>query len=240
MPYLVKPSNDEGRINLLKTSLATSKSDSKLGNMLLSSETLQKIETAYADFESKLKALTGTLALRSREVREKNEAKSLLEMYIRDLWESVKRRVYRNKLPAEVLTFYKLPLDGTVPPTIIDKEILSLATQIIEGDKKAVAAGYAATVNPSADELATVLAATEKEFDDVAPADRQYNQAQEALAPIRNIADELIIDIIAELDYNLRKKEAETRRRIMRSYGVTYAYAKGEPQDEPAAPVTTK
>ncbi len=232
MPVLVKPTSDASRLNLLNSSLNASKTEVKSGNPYLSETTLSQISSVSEEFDSKIKDETGMLAERSKEVREKNEAIVALEVTIRDLWEVIKRRVYRKNEPAEVLNYYQLPLDGTVPKVITEKEIFTLAGKIIEGDKKAITAGYAAAVCPSATELNDVLIAAKKEADEVAQADRNYNQTQKALAPIRSKADELITDIIDELEYNLRKLDPSHKRRIMRSYGVTYRYAAGESEEE--------
>jgi len=228
MPILVKPTNDESRLNLLVTSENTAQADQSAGNAYLTQETLASINNLKNNLESQIKAVTGLLAGRAKEVREKNEALSVLNTYIRDIWEVLKRRVYRNNEPAEVLTYYGLPLDGSVPSIITDSEIFSLAATILEGDSKAVASGYQAITCPSAVDLKIVLDSAQKEVSDIAPADRQYNTAQSNLADTRQQVDTLINDIIAELEFNMRKLAASNRRRIMRTYGVTYKYASGE------------
>jgi hypothetical protein len=70
-------------------------------------------------------------------------------------------------------------------------------------------------VNPSAAQLQAVLAATMTEAEDVAMADR---------------------DVMAELRFNLRKKDPPSQRRIMRTYGAHFRYLEGEPMD-PDEPV---
>lgn len=229
MPELIKPTSDESRLSFLKTTLNANQKDSETGISYLATETLTNLNGLITVFENVLLDETGKLASRSKEVREKNDSLVLLQTFMRDVWESVKRRVYRKGEPAEVLTYYELPLDGTVPKKINDDEIFSLAAEMIEGDKKAVDAGYAAVVNPSVQELEEVMIQAKKEAEDVSAADRVLDKAQEAIAPLRAQVDDLIIDIIADLEYGLRKKDPAGRRRIMRSYGVTYKYAAGEP-----------
>jgi len=231
MPVLFKPTNDESRLSLLVTSSNTAQADQTAGNSYLSQETLASINTLKAEFESLIKTESGLLAGRSKEIREKNEAMARLNTFIRDIWEVLKRRVSRNSEPAEVLTYYGLPLDGTVRPSLSENEILTLAATIIDGDTKALGAGYAAISCPSALELNAVLESAKKEAGDIAMADRQYSNAQKDLAKARQSVDTLIDDIIAELDFALRKLEASNRRRIMRTYGVSYKYSLGETTD---------
>ncbi|HEX2936254.1 MAG TPA: hypothetical protein VHO72_12950 [Bacteroidales bacterium] len=240
MPLLTKPTSDAARIGLLNATVKTGKSDVSKGKKYLSDETLKQASDTANQFSNLLKAETGKLAARSKEVREKNQALIALDAALRDTWEVIKRRVFRKNEPAEVLTYYQLPLDGTVPKLISEKEIFTLADRVIAGDKKAAAAGYDAAVCPSAEELQQMLDAARKESEDVAQSDRDYDDSHKLIAPLRTKADELINDIIAELQYNLRKLDPSNARRIMRSYGITFQYAKGEPEDIPAtAPSAT-
>jgi len=231
MPILDKPSNDANRLNMLNMTVSTGTSDLAAGNNYLSEETLNEVAAKALEFNTELLSGTGSAGDRSKEVREKNEAVKKLETFTRDMWEVIKRRVFRNNEPAEVLSYYQLPLDGTVPKVIKEDEIFTLAAKVIEGDSKAVGAGYSMAVCPSAAELGTILAAAQKEANDVAQADRQLDKAYKDMAVVREQADEIIDDIIAELEYNLRKLEPSNRRRVMRTYGVSFKYAPGEPVD---------
>jgi hypothetical protein len=85
--------------------------------------------------------------------------------------------------------------------------------------------------NPSAAELEAVLEAAHSESDDVAIADREYDEAQERVAALRPRADELIAEVMAELRFTLRKKDAPSQRRTMRRYGARFKYLRGEPRD---------
>ena len=62
-------------------------------------------------------------------------------------------------------------------------------------------------------------------------ADRAYDEAQEAVAALRGQADELIAEVMDELRFNLRRKDAPSQRRVMRTYGANFSYLKGEPRD---------
>ncbi len=109
---------------------------------------------------------------------------------------------------------------------------MTIAAHVVKGDAVAVAAGYPAMINPSAAELETMLDAAQSESNDVAMADRTYDAAQEAVAALRVRADELIAEVVAELRFNLRKKDAPSMRRVMSTYGAAFGYLKGEPVDE--------
>jgi len=87
----------------------------------------------------------------------------------------------------------------------------------------AVAAGYPPMCNPSAAELTAILHTTQTAIDRVTTAERAYDQAQEALAAQRAQADQLIAEIMTELRFALRRHDAPSQRRILRTYGATFA-----------------
>lgn len=233
MATIKKKYSDNGRKHLLETTLSTAK---KSGDNYVSPETIQKIISFLTVFAEALLQLNKFLSFREKEIREKNEAMGFLDLIMRDMWEVVKRRVRRQKLPAEVLTYYELPLSGIVPNIGKDKDLLATASKMIKGDKEAIVAGYEAMVNPSAAEVQEALDAAKKELSEVAPADRLYDKTEEAVAYLRPQADELIADVIDELKFKLRKRDAASQRRIISSYGVEIEYSTGDgpvDDDEP-------
>ena len=92
-----------------------------------------------------------------------------------------------------------------------------------------VLAGYPPMANPSAAELAAVLGETRTQAADVPIADQRYIAAQQSIAGMRPQADELIEETVEQLRFALRKLDAATQRRIMRSYGATFIPLPGEP-----------
>lgn len=165
---------------------------------------------------------------RTKEVREQNDVLEKFEMTLRHLWRSLMQRVTRLNEPVEVLTYYGLPHDGTIPNPTTRKGWITLATKVVKGDEKAVSKSYEAIVNPSAQDLQTLLDTIKSEMKDVAKADRVYDETQEIVAEHRPEADEFISEVMSELRFNLRQKDRSSRRRIMRSYGAHYRYLKGE------------
>lgn len=224
MATIKKQYSDNGRTHVLQTTANTSQSD---GDKYVSTVTIEAIMTFLPNWTQKLENVSQFLSVREKEIREKNEAMGFLDLVVRDVWEVQKRRVKRLGLHAEVLTYYQLPLSSNVPKTIKRKELLALAANMIQGDKEAVLAGFDPIVNPSAAELQTALDAAKKESAEVAPADRNYDIAEEEVSNLRPEADALIEDVIDELKFNLRKRDGASQRRIIQSYGVEIDYTSG-------------
>ncbi len=234
MPRFEPPSNDAQRLTFLKRAAATGTDDLAAGNAYVSQGTLDAVNAFLPDFAAAVNALSDKLGARTKEIHERAAALEQLKFCTRDLWEVLKRRARRQGQPAVVLQFYQLPLDGTTPKPTTREEWLTLAGRVVQGDADAVAAGFPPMANPSAAELQAVLEAARSEAGDVAMADRAYDQAQAAVAALRSRADELAAEVMAELRFYLRKEQAPSQRRILRTYGARFRYLPGEPQDEGA------
>ena len=233
MATIKKYYSDNGRTHVLQTTVETAKSDSAKGENYVSQKTIKAIKAFLVIWIPKLKKVSTFLSVREKEIREKNVALGFLDLVIRDVWEVQKRRKKRLGLAAEVLTYYQLPLSGLVPNINKEKDLLAVASNMIDGDKEAVLAGYDTILNPSVDELQVALDAAEKELSEVAPADRNYDVAEEAVSNSRSEADSLVGDVVDELRFNLRKRDVASQRRIIQSYGVEISYsAWTEPEND--------
>jgi len=231
MPFYSAPSNDIQRLTFLTRTAETGPDDIAAGNAYVSQETLDAVAALVPQFEVAARGVSAKLGARSKEVRERAVAIEQVKMYTRDMWEVIKRRARRLNQPAGVLQFYQLPISGVLPKLTTQGDWLAMANRVVQGDADAVAAGYPPALDPSAADLAAVLKATKSEVKDVAMADRAYDKAQEAVAVLRPQVDELIADVIAELRFTLRKKDAPSQRRMMRTYGARFRYLAGEPVD---------
>lgn len=231
MPYLLEPQTDAERLAFLRTAAQSTALDYANQIEYVSLDTFHALEAFLPQFDEAFLDMAATFGELDREVIERDEALDTLKLYLDDLWEVVRRRVYRQDEPVGVLRFYYLEQDGTEPEPEDLEAWFDLAAKVIAGDAEAVEAGYAAAVCPSAAELQKVLDDARREAADVIPADEAYSRAQLAIESMRAQADELIADVLEELSFHLRKEEPASQRRIMRSYGVKFGYFFGEPRD---------
>ncbi len=237
MPKFQMPQGSMGLLLLLERVSVTAKQDRDRGVPLLDDVALTAIDTFLADWSPKVRQLDVLLAARSKETRESYEAARVLETYVRDAWAVQKRRIAREGLPAEAHRFYGMELDGTTPRAGTRQQWIEWAQRVVEGDAAAVAAGYEPIVNPSAVQVAEKLALARAEDQDVALADRTYDEAQKAVADGRAQAEELVYEAMDQLRFNLRRETPESQRRVMRTYGAQFSYAPGEPVDPEDQPV---
>ena len=240
MPRLRYATSDFGKIINLKKILVTGAQDIANGNPLVQQATLDEITAFLPDYESDYSIVDLKLNARMKAVRESNASMEILKMHILDIWEGVRRRNKRMALPAEVLNFYGLPLDGTNPKFPTREKWIQMGNEVVTGDTSAVAAGYPAILNPSIVELQTAIDKAQSDLNEVSAADRAYDLAQAAVAEHRPQADEFINEIYDQLMFALRKMDNPSQRRVIRTYGYNYEYSPDEPPEEvPAAPVLT-
>lgn len=232
MPIYQAPTNDDARHASLSRAAKTGLQDMKAGNFYLTEETHNEIVEFVDQFGKKLKSISHLKSTRSSEYLDSSRAFDYMKTCMQDTWEAARRKVNRLDLPAQMLTYYELPLDGKSPYPTTYEQWYSIADKMVEGAEKAEKAGYPPVMDPTQAELKEAWQKALKERDELAEADRDYDQAQEGIKEMRARADELISDVMNELRFFLRKMDDSSQRRIMRTYGVTFKYLRGEPEEE--------
>jgi len=222
------PQNDNARLALLSRAVITHEQEISMGKRYISTETIQAANTLIPVYEENINAKSIYLGKRSERIKAKNDSLILLECYVRDFWEVAKRQISRLNMPPQLYHYYHLNLNGKVPKPTARREWLAIAAKLIDGDTRVAAQGYSTMSNPSAKDLEAILTKAKNEASKVAMADRNYDIAQEKIEKLRPQAKQIITDIMAELRFNLRKKDKASRRRIMRSYGVRFKYQSSE------------
>ena len=236
MPYYQAPRSDEKRMQFLCKTLDADLADRRRGHPYLHPDLRDQVAGLLPAFESALKTLDARQSFRSQQIRDRNAALDELVTYLRDFWEVLKRRVAREHQPASLLEIYGLPRDGLVPKPTTYEEWLNAAAQVVQGDADATAVGYAAMINPSAEEVRTRLDEVYRRAAAVATAERDHNMAQENVVELRAEADEIIQDVMDTLRFRLRNLEFDEQRKIMHRYGANFRYRKDEQPDYDAVP----
>lgn len=232
MPKIVYPRSDQDRIYLLDKCIATAKSNLNQAQQTLNLEMIQKLENFLNTYESEYSKTSEASVDLLKETREKNKTLTELDLIVRDFFEVLRRRRRRKNHPKEIYTLFGLHLNGHNPKLTRHTEIISAAQSIVTGDKNAVQKGYPPMLNPSVEEVEEILNIAEKEFYEVAPADRILAGQQKKLRSFRNEADKLIRETALVIRFALRNNTPSNQRRIMKLYGFRYRYSKHEKVEE--------
>ena len=249
MPQVHIPNTDDDRSELLRSCIVTGQFDAGTAppRIFLAEGRVQEVLDFYNDstdpagvpvtgFRNLVKDLTEKRGKRSIESGQSERAEAVLETYIRDYHEVLKRRTFRLAHPVAVFGFFNWPQDGSAEPISnrADRRIQALA--IIDGEAAMVAAGFPAMSNPSRQEIADKLTLAETELLQITPTDRAVEEALEKVRAVRPRANELIADILDDLRYHTRKLPAGTARDAMRTYGVQFDLLPGEESDPVTPP----
>ena len=232
MASVILPRNDAARHGFLTRVEETGSYDQSAGQLCITKETLNKVREFNSVFEKPLNSISTSESKRSKEYKESSVAFEYMKMYMQDTWESARRKARRLDLPAQMLTYYQLPMDGKSPYATRYEAWYVTCQKMIEGAEQAVRAGYPPVTEPTLEELRDAYEKARKERKDVAIYDSKLDEEQEKLQELREQADELISDVMAELRFSLRKTDDASRNRIMKRYGVEFKYLQGEPENE--------
>jgi hypothetical protein len=234
MPYIKKPRSDAERLTWLRRMAETGAQDLLEGRAYLPQLLLTEVTALLPVIGPAITGADARFAGRIKETGERQTAFARLQNYVRDYWQGLIRRTARENHNVEVLRMHGLAVEGYLPNPSRDEEWILWAERIVAGDAAAVAAGLPPMSNPTSAEVQTVLDQARSEAADVPQADRLYDEAQAALADLRPPADDLIDQVITYLQLALRKLDASSQRRIMRTYGIVFAPYEGEelPEDE--------
>lgn len=233
MPRRYPSESDFDRNQLLQASLSQTQQQITEGQTsYIEVKQLAELEAFAGEFKTAVENARQTLGTRVREVEEKDAVVSKLISYIRDFWEVLLRRTYREEHSVEVLRLYGLTIEGVRPNPSREADWLTWAQTILEGELQAVESGYPPMQNPDAAGLSTLLSQAKKEIADVTKADTTYQEAQQVVAKLRPQAQAWEDEIVAQVLHGTRHLEPSAQRRVARRYGVRYAYLPDEPVDD--------
>lgn len=231
MPYRIDPTSHDGRVTLLTVALATTTTDRAAGRPYVPQEWLTQATAFLAAYQPKVTAIAHKLGAQRNQIYERDLVVPVLAKYVRHGWQVLKMRNDRLGLPEGLLDVYGLPPGGHVPFAATPHEWVNYAKKFVEGDAASVTQGRPAMVNPSATEIQDILTEVQAVIGEVSDAVAEYDEALEAAEKEVAQANELIGDLIAYLEFALRKEPPSSQRQEMRRYGIKYGYRTGELPD---------
>ena len=222
MGRLRLPTNDEARRTLIENVIGKTAQDGTENIKYVLDATITEITALISKYNAAFFDVEAKLSGRIMETGQQTKAYNKLRTCAIDMIHGVKRRIFRNEEPISLLSNYSMTQDGAIPRPASREEVKTILESLIKGDAEAVRLGFPPMVNPSAAELQIVLDVALKEYRDVTGSDTAYDKAAEILAKHRVTANEWIKEIVDELNFALRKENASSKRRIMRSYGFKF------------------
>jgi len=240
MPYRKLPNTDEGRAKALKN--AKEKADNTDPTQwAIDAATKARVDAFLPDWEQELAERGEALSGQTQASREEDEAMAETNMYMSHFWQVFNFGIKRGEYSASDRAYYQAPVNNSeIPWELNESEILVWGKRLIDGEAKRTAAGSAAMVNPSIDDVSAKYDAFVAAHNVQSTAKDEYDKEQEDVATRRPEADNLILDVWDEVEFTYRKDDPPSKRRKAREWGVVYESLPGEEPENGEEPTPTE
>ena len=223
MAELRYPLTDQNRLRVLEASVDQTAQDRLLARpYVVPTQMETMIQTFLAKFRPAYDHMLAERGTRGKEVDEKNTAVSELAQYVRDFLEVLQRRIAREKQPQALFIEYGQIRSGENATGQSAADVIDYADQIIKGEVRVIADGYAPMTNPTVAEIETRRTAAIAEIADVNAAKSNLDQAQHDLDALRPEADKLIRIMNSQLNITLYGMSKDDTRAVKERYGFTF------------------
>lgn len=228
MPYRRLPNTDQARVRALKA--AVEKGDVyNVRDLAISLKTLSEARNFLRKFEAAQIYYTQCYENQARASRKHQSNVKTARLYLSHFIQVLNLAVLRDEIKTGHKDMYGLPEANVVPDLLSEAALVEWGKKIIEGEKKRTAQGGIPIYNPT-------IARVKVHYDifvDSYERQKNYqaltNRSLDALAAMRNRADELILDIWNQVEARYQDVTPnEVRLQKCRDYGLIYYYRSNE------------
>ena len=232
MPTIYRPETDAQRKQALQR--AKTKADAVgVGSLAFSANTLAALNAFLPNFLTALQNRGSALSAQAASTHAMNPTRRVLRLWISHFFQVFNLAVLREEYAESDRAYYQLDVNSSAGPKLTtDEDLVEWAGNLASGETARVTAGGAAgganMAKPSAAEVAAQYDIFEPLLTAHTSTKDAYDNEQEAVAAMRNQADDIIGDIWDEVLFTYRKDDAPSMRRKARENGVVYISSPGE------------
>lgn len=237
MPSRRLPRTDDERNEALKN--AKEKADSTdPAELAFGADTLVRLNAFLPDWEKEMGERGEALGKQSTASEEEDEAMAEAHKYMSHFWQVFNLAIERDVYEAGDRGYYQAPVNNSeIPWTLNESQILLWGQRLIDGEAARIAAGGAAMVNPSIDDVIPKYNTYVTAHNAQSGLKDEFDKEQEDVEALRPDADDLILDIWDEVEFTFRKDDPPSKRRKAREYGVVYVSRPGEEPENGEDPI---
>ena len=186
-----------------------------------------------------------TFCLRREKIKQCREDLEKLALYCGDARVAIQRRFIRDTIALSIQEMFELRMGR--PTSVTDRKWLRVAVNFLRGNAALLAANLKGLADPTAEEIATLLAKAQKSCKEADEANISHQESAEAFRVVSVEAREVCLDTSAWFRFSLRRQPKSSQRNTMRRFGFSFedmatgeVLADPEPQQErhEALPVT--
>lgn len=228
MPYRRLPNTDQARIRALKS--AVEKGDVyNVRDLAITLHTLFEARNFLRKFEAAQIYYTQCYENQSNAGRKHQANVKIARLYVSHFIQVLNLAVLRDEIKESHKNMYGLPKSNTVPDLVSETTLVEWGRKIIDGEQTRISNGGIPIYNPT-------IARVKVHYDiflDSYERQKGYqavtNRSLEALASMRDRADELILTIWNQVETRFQElTQGEERLAKCRDYGLVYYYRSGE------------
>lgn len=228
MPYRRLPNTDQARLTALQTAVQRA-SEADFTEQVINYRTLSEVQGFLMQFENIMRQYHENFTIRVNANKQYRHVVQNARMYISHFIQVLNLAVIRGEIKRSQKELYKLdPETNILPDLSSEEDLLVWGQNIIDGEEKRTAMGGFPICNPT-------ITKVKVHFDIFK--ENQFNQqihqqsntrVAENLAPMREKADALILDLWNQIEGYYKNELPYSRMRKCQNYGVIYYYRNGE------------
>lgn len=228
MPYRRLPNTDSSRLKALKKAYEMGKELPPF-KLAFTQPTFQKVQSFLPQFEQCMMLQKHAYATQIERNKEYLQALKKAKLYISHFIQVLNLAIMREELPVSTREYYKLDNDEKKVPLLnTETDIIEWGKNLIEGETKRIREGKTPITNPTI----AVVRVRYEQFMDAYNHQKtlQKNTAREQkkLAELRNIADEIILDVWNEVEDAYNDLSEDQKRDKAKEYGLVYVFRRNE------------
>ncbi|MGE0635024.1 MAG: carboxypeptidase-like regulatory domain-containing protein [Bacteroidia bacterium] len=193
-------------------------------NNPLTQRTKDRLNAIYPEYNSKMLAMRAKKAQSVGLMEEKEKMREKLALYCSHFIQVFNMCVKRGEYPAGHRAIYQLDVENDkVPALQLERQVTTIARNIISGEQARVAQGGAPMSRPSADEIEDLFVIYKNLISTGSNAKDALDNAQEDVQRLNKEANGVIKKVWREVEVFYNEQPRPSMREHARRWGVEYA-----------------
>jgi hypothetical protein len=194
------------------------------GNNPLTQRTKDRLNAIYPEYNSKMLTMAAKKAQSVGLMAEKEKMREKVAMYCSHFIQVFNMCVRRGEYPAGHRAIYQLEVENEkLPPLQLERQVTTVARNIIAGEQARVAQGGAPMSRPSADEIEDIFVVYKNLISTGSNAKDALDNAQEDVQRLNKEANAVIKKVWREAEVFYSEQPRPSMREHARRWGVIYA-----------------
>lgn len=229
MPYRRLPNTDQARIRALKSAVVKGEMYN-VYDLAISLKTLSEARNFLLKFEAAQTYYSRCYDNQAKASRKHQSSVKMARLYVSHFIQVLNLAVLRVEIKTVYKSLYGLPVDNyNVPDLSSELAIAEWGRKIIDGENQRTSQGGIPIYNPTIAKVKVHYDIFLDGFERQRSLQALTNRSLEALASMRERADELILDIWNQVEMKYQEVfPNEKRLEKCRDYGLVYYYRTGE------------